>query len=174
MQGAIMRRTPAASKRGACARTSSSVSHRDLMRSINVAYMQHRQIDHSNRVDYTIFTFAIRPSSGQYYLMHLARAPSCKRQGLRERHEGEPDPWDLAGPVLEAWGVRRGRRKPALFAFGCLHRARERATVNQKVLAGDVTGLCRAQEGAGRAELVRGAESLGGDRSHTLGLGLVE
>src|SRR3954469_9850839 len=88
----------------------------------------------SGWADYTIFTFAIRPSSGQYYLMHLARAPSCKRQGLRERHEGEPDPWDLAGPVLEAWGVRRGRRKPALFAFGALtsrpethHRRSERS-----------------------------------------------
>src|SRR6478609_10129489 len=129
MQGAIMRRTPAASKRGTCARTSSSVSHRDLMRSINVAYMQHRQIDHSNWVDYTIFTFAIRPSSGQYYLMHLARAPSCKRQGLRERHEGEPDPWDLAGPVLEAWGCDEAGESRPCSHLGLLHRARERTTV---------------------------------------------
>src|SRR3954470_9495828 len=121
MQGArsCVGRLPRASK-VLCARTSSSVSHKALVRSINVAYIQHRRTDSSNRADYTIFTFAIRPSSGQYYLMHLARAPSCKRQGLRERHEGEPDPWDLAGPVLEAWGVRRGRRKPALFAFGAL------------------------------------------------------
>ena len=175
MQGAIMRRTPAASKRGACARTSSSVSHRDLMRSINVAYMQHRQIDHSNRVDYTIFTFAIRPSSGQYYLMHLARAPSCKRQGLRERHEGEPDPLGTRRASFRSLGGATRPAKAGLVRiWGLLHRARERTTVDQKVLAGDVTGLRRAQEGAGRAELVRGAESLGGDRSHTLGLGLVE
>src|SRR4029079_16328787 len=121
MQGArsCVGRLPRASK-ARWARTCSSVSHEGLVRSINVAYIQHGLTDHSNPADYKIFTFAIRPGSGQYYLMHLARAPSCKRQGLRGRHEGEPDPWDLAGPVLEAWGVRRGRRKPALFAFGVL------------------------------------------------------
>jgi len=43
----------------------------------------------------------------------------------------------------------------------------EGAAVDQKVLTRDVAGLRRAQKCAGRAELVRIAEALGGDASHT-------
>src|SRR5215472_2299691 len=51
---------------------------------------------------------------------------------------------------------------------------RERATVDQQVLPGDIAGLGRAQERAGGAELVRCAEALGRNRDGTRGRDLVD
>jgi hypothetical protein len=48
-------------------------------------------------------------------------------------------------------------------------RAVEGAAVDQQILPGDVAGLRRAQERAGRAELGRIAETLGGNRVDPVG-----
>src|SRR5262249_39110420 len=66
------------------------------------------------------------------------------------------------------WGVRRGRREPASFAFEPSHRTRKYAAIDEKVLPGDVAGLGGAQKGAGGAEFSRRAEALGGHGRHAL------
>src|SRR5262249_32485273 len=122
----------------------------------------------SNWPIYAAFSFAMCACRGQDYLMHLVRAPSCKRRGFGGRHT-------MAGPLLRTvprhwfdWGVRRGRREPASFAFGPSHRPRESAAIDEEVLPGDVAGLGGAQKGAGGAEFSRRAEALGGHGRHAL------
>ena len=58
------------------------------------------------------FTFAIRLCSGQDYLMHLTRAPSCKRRGFRARHNGEPRSSGPAWLTSQAGRDGAGTRRP--------------------------------------------------------------
>src|SRR5262249_50479710 len=53
------------------------------------------------------------------------------------------------------WGVRRGRRKLASFAFGGSHHAGIEPAIDEQALPGDIAGLRRAQKSASRAELSR-------------------
>src|SRR5262245_19022862 len=91
----IMRRRPATGKQPAISarrppQLFRGVSYPRFAYRVTVAYRQHEFRIVPKAPDYTIFTFAIRPCPGQDYLMHLIRAPSCKRRGLRARHDGEP------------------------------------------------------------------------------------
>ncbi len=73
--------------------------------------------------------------------------PDLARSGLRRRHLAVTQ--DLA----------RGARALVPDRLH-LQRAREGAAIEQDVLAGDETGLCPAQEGAGEPELLRIAEAV--------------
>src|SRR5713101_1382549 len=75
----------------------------------------------------------------------------------------------LAPPRGQA--PERGRRE---FPQTESERARERAAVDQEILAGDVAGLRRAQECARRAELVGIAEALRRHRGGAFGAELLD
>jgi hypothetical protein len=86
-----------------------------------VACWQHAADITPKGSDYAIFTFAIGHGSGHDYLMHLTRAPSCRRCGLRSDRRRAALPTRLRradNPIYS--GAGRGRRKPASFAFGVL------------------------------------------------------
>src|ERR1700693_4084090 len=78
------------------------------------------------------------------------------------------------GAAPRASARNRGSRWPALLAQANSERARERAAVDQQILAGDVAGLSGAQERARRAELVRIAEALRRRRGGALGARLLD
>ena len=69
------------------------VSAQGLVRCISVAARQQTLRYCSNWPIYAAFSFAMRACRGQDYLMHLVRAPSCKRRGFGGRHT-------MAGPLL--------------------------------------------------------------------------
>src|SRR5262249_51873205 len=72
------------------------------------------------------------------------------------------------------WGVRRGRRKLASFAFGGSHHAGIEPAIDEQALPGDIAGLRRAQKSASRAELSRRTESLSRHARHPLVSGRVD
>src|SRR5262249_11922187 len=72
------------------------------------------------------------------------------------------------------WGVRRGWRKLASFAFGGSHHARIEPASDEQALPGDIAGLRRAQKSASRAELSRRTESLSRHARHPLVSGRVD
>src|SRR5262249_48707805 len=102
--------------------------------------------------------------------------PPCTwsaRQAASDAGSGADKQWQVRSSGLRRviwvnWGVRRGRREPASFAFGPSHGTREYAAIDEQVLPGDVAGLGGAQKGAGGAEFIRRPEALGGHGRHAL------
>ena len=76
---------------------------------------------------------------------------------------------DPSGPVEDAWFLAALRPVTEQFHLlvllgnGCSKRAGEQAAIDQDVLAGDVAGMGRAEEGADLAEFLDGAEAPGGN-----------
>ena len=108
--------------------------------------------------------------------MHLTRAPSCTRRGLRWRHDGTPVPRGVTGRHQSIYGgCEAGASRPcSLCGNTHSHRAGKGAPINKDILAGDVSGLGGAQEGTRCAEFVRAAEASCRHHSHALSLGLVK
>src|SRR5262249_30333413 len=102
--------------------------------------------------------------------------PPCTwsaRQAASDAGSGADIQWQVRSSGLRRviwfnWGVRRGRREPASFAFAPSHGTREYAAIDEKILPGDVAGLSGAQKGAGGTEFIRRAEALGGHARHAL------
>ena len=74
-----------------------TVPHRRVAPSIAVAYGQQMRGYRPSTPIYAAFSFAMGAVRGQISVMHLVRAPSCKRRGFRGRHDGKSSPQGFAG-----------------------------------------------------------------------------
>src|SRR5215471_3632856 len=171
-----MRRAPAAGKK--CAHPAGqhkSVSKKPRMRSIFVAEWQQTLRYCANSGVCGAFSFAIGTLRGQDY--PHAPSPRAKLQATWVRgptDDGRSSPQGSAGSIGLIGGcdgVGASRPRSRLWPSEC---AREYAAVDEQVLPGDVAGLGGAQKGAGGAEFIRAAETLGWHRRHARGLRLLD
>src|SRR5262245_18956114 len=144
------------------------VSAKALVRRVSVAHRQQTPRYWSNGPSTRRFHLQSEPSADR-----ITAWTWSARQAASDAGSGADTQWQvpssgLCRVIWFNWGVRRGRREPASFAFGPSHGSREYAAIDEEVLPGDVAGLRRAQKGAGGAEFSRRAEALGGHGCHAL------
>src|SRR5262249_39351379 len=87
---------------------------------IVVAHGQQMRGYRSSALVYATFSFAMGALHGQIGVMHLVRAPSCKRHGLGGRHDGKSARGALWGDRIKVGGAT-GPAGAGLVGFGGVH-----------------------------------------------------